>query len=204
MEASIAAAGFVQAATLHNLTDPAFVQDGWAVADFKMPEFDRDVNGSVAVPTTAIRSTPGCSKADSFTLMDGQTGGARVTGTGLGCQVAFDIPNSSLDQAAAVPLTTCADVLPDAPFRPIVFWMFSPRTRQATVTFCKPTIDVFNVVAEADLGGENKVLNVTIVDQNVAANNVTGSPQNSRAFNGYVALLFGSCFSQEITSLHRS
>lgn len=184
LQSFVSAAGYAEAAALHNLTDPPFVQGTWGVAEFRIPEQPSSgANGTVVVPTTAIRSLSNCHKSDRFDLSRGGTQGSfAVTGTWQGCSASFNIESSATDQFG-VTTASCGND-PADPFKAVVFWFYSPQAQTASLMFCQPTIQVFNVLAEAELNGDRKMLNVTLVDQNVAANNVTGAPQNGRAFNG--------------------
>lgn len=52
--------------------------------------------------------------------------------------------------------------------------------------FCSPTLEVFNVAANASLQ-DGSLGNVTIISPITGnGNNVTGPPQNSTPFNGFV------------------
>ncbi|KAG8930140.1 hypothetical protein FRC02_004579 [Tulasnella sp. 418] len=191
LEFFVAASGYATAAAVHNLTDPPFVFGGWAAAEFVVPEAElfRGTNGTVNVPTQAVQTTTGCGRAETLNLSGAtgtQTGGSMtISGTWRGCTIRFDIPNAGMDQFGVTEVSSCTGSNANIanPFKPVLFWFYSKDLNQASLTFCQPTIKLFNVVVEASL--QTKLMtNITIVDENVAANNVSGNPQNGLAFNG--------------------
>jgi len=64
-----------------------------------------------------------------------------------------------------------------------LFWFYSAELNQVDLVFCKPRISLWNVVAVADLAS-GLIDYVQLLDQNVAANNVSGPPMNGVAMNG--------------------
>jgi len=67
----------------------------------------------------------------------------------------------------------------------VLFWFYSYQLNNASVVFCTPTIQLWNVVAQIDLT-TGLIMGVTLVDQNVAPNNISSPPFNGKAFNGIV------------------
>lgn len=75
-------------------------------------------------------------------------------------------------------------------FLPVFFWFYHMDTTnnqaQPAGVFCSPTLEVFNVIANASLN-DGSLGNVTIISPITGGgNNITGSPQNSTPFNGFV------------------
>jgi len=68
-----------------------------------------------------------------------------------------------------------------------MFWFFQRRsdnnTPEAKSVFCTSSIKVFNVNATVNLN-DIELADVHRIDEDTAANNVTGSPLNLQAFNG--------------------
>lgn len=182
-----AAAGYSMAAAINNLTDPPFLFKGsWAIAQFEVPSpIGTGVNESIIVPTTAIESTANCQPADTVFLNSAVPIGTNmtITGTWDGCTVTFGANHTGVDGYGVQPLINCATHPEPAPFRPVLFWVYSADLDKVDLTFCQPTIDVWNVVAQASLV-TGDIMNVTLVDQNVPPNNITGTPINGVPFNG--------------------
>lgn len=189
------------------MTDPPFLFKGsWAIAQFEVPSpIGTGVNESIIVPTTAIESTAGCEPADTVSLNSAVAIGSNmtITGTWDGCTVTFAANHTGNDGYGVLPLANCATHPEPAPVRPVLFWVYSADLDKVDLTFCQPKIDVWNgkslppniaslvltcftlglVVAEASLV-TGDISNVTLVDQNVPPNNITGTPINGVPFNG--------------------
>ncbi|KAG6844990.1 hypothetical protein H0H87_001933 [Tephrocybe sp. NHM501043] len=73
-------------------------------------------------------------------------------------------------------------------FQPVMFWYFHNKTDgtpEVKTVFCAPSIKAFDVTASANI--EDKSLtDVTILNDHVSDNNVTGSPLDGKAFNGVI------------------
>ncbi|KAG8965091.1 hypothetical protein FRC00_011528 [Tulasnella sp. 408] len=182
-----AAAGYSMAAAINNLTDPPFLFKGsWAIAEFEVPSpIGSGVNETIVVPTTAIESTAGCEPADTVSFNSAVAIGSNmtITGTWDGCTVTFGANHTGNDGYGVLPVSNCATHPEPAPFLPVLFWMYSAELDKVEMTFCQPKIDLWNVVAEASLiTGE--ITNVTLIDQNLPANNISGAPLNGVPFNG--------------------
>lgn len=194
-------------AAINNLTDPPFLFKGsWAIAQFEVPSpIGTGVNESIIVPTTAIESTAGCEPADTVFLDSAVAIGSNmtITGTWDGCTVTFGANHTGNDGYGVLPLVNCATHPEPAPVRPVLFWMYSADLDKVDLTFCQPKIDVWNgksflpedcfpcadmftlgsVIAEASLI-TGDITNVTLIDQNVPPNNITGAPINGVPLNG--------------------
>lgn len=59
----------------------------------------------------------------------------------------------------------------------------SDSSPEAKTVFCTPTIEIFNVMATANLNN-GSLANVTTLTGYTTPNNVTGGPLNGQAFNG--------------------
>ncbi|KAJ7271966.1 hypothetical protein B0H12DRAFT_1228827 [Mycena haematopus] len=198
LNAFLAAAGFTQAAVFQGLPDPPFIHAGWSVAEFQLPSHAM-LNGTMSVNTTAVQTIANCetpqsatltAEGDDFTIQAWNAAGC--TGT-----VMFD-PDSSSTQYGVLAVENCGE--DDIEFQPIMFWFFA-RTNDATSTpqgasiFCNPSINVFNVMAQTDLNN-GSIIGVTTLDNVTTSNNVTGSPQNGRAFNSIKFPLSNDSFVQ--------
>ncbi|KAG9046929.1 hypothetical protein FS837_003365 [Tulasnella sp. UAMH 9824] len=182
-----AAAGYSMAAAINNLTDPPFLFKGsWAIQEFEVPSpIGSGVNQTIVVPTTAIESTAGCEPADTVSFNSAVAIGSNmtITGTWDGCTVTFGANHTGNDGYGVLPLNNCATHTEPAPFLPVLFWMYSAELDKVEMTFCQPKIDLWNVVAEASLV-TGQITNVTLIDQNIPANNISGPPLNGVPFNG--------------------
>ncbi|KAG8985312.1 hypothetical protein FRB90_004785 [Tulasnella sp. 427] len=182
-----AAAGYSMAAAINNLTDPPFLFKGsWAIAEFKVPSpYGAGLNETVVVPTTAIESAAGCEPADTISLNSAVNIGDNmtITGTWDGCTVTFGANHTGNDGYGVLPLGNCQTHPEAAPFRPVLFWMYSAQLDKADLMFCQPKMELWNVIAEASLV-TGQITNVTLVDQSLPPNNISGSPLNGVPYNG--------------------
>jgi len=78
-----------------------------------------------------------------------------------------------------LPLNNC-QAFPQPPqYQPVIFYFYSFEVKKPSLTFCQPSLSLWNVVAGVDMT-TGLVNNVTLVDQNVPHTNVSGLP----GFNG--------------------
>lgn len=91
------------------------------------------------------------------------------------------VPDKEQDQYGVRALTDCQAFPEAVQYQPVIFWFYAFQQRKPSLTFCQPSLQLWNVVAGVDMQ-TGLVSNVTLVDQNVPESNVTGLP----AFNGYV------------------
>ncbi|KAI0316294.1 hypothetical protein OF83DRAFT_1127760, partial [Amylostereum chailletii] len=153
------------------------------------------LNGTMSLNTSAVQTNVGCSNPLNLTLdtsdpatfvlsaesVDGCVlGSTNITTANAEEQYGvFSVPN-----CGNVPANATTDVLP------IMFWFWQQAAAagsgpQARGVFCTPTIQLFDVTANASL--KNGLLtDVVKVDNYPKPNNVTGAPQNGAAFNGCV------------------
>ncbi|KAJ7172297.1 hypothetical protein C8R46DRAFT_143306 [Mycena filopes] len=190
LNAFLAAAGYAEAAVFHGLSDPPFIHQGWAIAEFIIPT-GPILNGTLTVNTTAIQTAVNCELPQTLNLTAPVSGNFTIQGTtsgGCSGDVTFN-PDSttSATQYGAVPLANCGSN--EVQFQPVMFWFFSRKddgaqTPQAAGVFCNPTIAALNVMATVSLDN-NSIVQVTTLDPGpvTTSNNVTGAPQNGTAFN---------------------
>ncbi|KAI5117631.1 hypothetical protein M0805_001274 [Coniferiporia weirii] len=190
LTAFLAAAGYVLAAVINGLQDPPFIHNNWATADFQFPDNDY-LNGTVSVNTTGIRTNATCTAPTSVTpntiVLTNSTISA-TSDTGCSILVPFDSTNAN-QQYGVNAVQGCGNTGGNITFLPVFFWFYSNTTingPQAAGVFCSPTLEVFNVAANASLN-DGSLGNVSIISPITGPdNNVTGSPLNGIPFNGVV------------------
>ncbi|KAF4565516.1 hypothetical protein EYR36_002087 [Pleurotus pulmonarius] len=186
----LAAAGYAEAAVAHNLSDPPFVQKGWATSEFLFPQYP-GLNGTLAVNTTGIQTDTACRTpraSDPPSQLPGNLFNYTATSVD-GCigNALFNASDSNT-QYGVVPVS-CAGASPNITFQPVMFWYFHLRTDNDTPevksVFCTPTIKASNVEATVDLEQRTMAACVQKGDF-TTSNNVTGDPLNGRAYNGLI------------------
>ncbi|THH11954.1 hypothetical protein EW146_g7872 [Bondarzewia mesenterica] len=188
LSALAASAGFASASVYNNLTDPPFVQGGWAAAEFVFPENDY-INGSVAVNTTAIQTKVNCAIPIALSLSTSNPTKFSVNATSVdGCELgpAFFNPQDAEQQYGVTNVPNCGDASANVTQQPVFFWYYHVRgngSHEAKGVFCTPRIRLYDVMANADLT-TGSLINTTIIDNYPTANNVSGSPLNGNAYNG--------------------
>ncbi|KAF8151744.1 hypothetical protein B0H34DRAFT_138353 [Crassisporium funariophilum] len=188
----IAAAGYVDAAVLHGLSDPPFVQGGWATAEFVFPT-NPYLNGTLSVNTSGIQTAVNCSNpSEPPTLTPVGPTSLNLTSKSVdGCvhSLTFD-PTVSTQQYGVdnVPCPGDASTL-DVGLQPVMFWYFhlkaDDNSQQVKTIFCAPTIKAAEVQAIANLN-DGALTKVTQVGDFQQDNNVTAGTQAGRAFNGVI------------------
>ncbi|KXN91339.1 hypothetical protein AN958_01314 [Leucoagaricus sp. SymC.cos] len=199
LNAFLAAAGYVNAAALHGLGDPPFVFRNWSTAAFDFPK-NSGLNDTLTVNTTAISTLTNCANpaGGSIQLVPiNSTVVFNLTATSVeGCVPAVDgqprnitFDTSAATQQYGVVGTSCPnDPEPDPNFRGIMFWYFHFRDGQvpeAKTIFCSPALKPFAVTATAHLI-DGRLDSCFMSGDYNESNNVTGPPQNGRAFNGLI------------------
>lgn len=189
LNAFLAAAGFTEAAAFQGLPDPPFVNAGWASAQFHTDPYG--MQSSVAADTTGIRTKANCAAPPSAPTVDtSNPANFSITTTlqdGCSSRVTFD-PTSAEQQYGTAPADTSSCGLPaDFPqeYAPVMFWFYHNNTQnqpQASAVICRPTLELFNIVANVDLTNNN-LTDVTIKNAYTAPNNVSGDPLNGKVFN---------------------
>ncbi|KAF7363596.1 hypothetical protein MSAN_01016500 [Mycena sanguinolenta] len=187
LNAFLAAAGFAQAAVFQGLPDPPFIHSWWSVAEFQLPSHSV-LDGTMSVNTTAIQTVANCEAPNSETITAEGTNFTIQAWNAAGCtgSTTFN-PDSTTTgtQYGVVAVENCGE--DDIEFQPIMFWFFARKndatsTPQGASVFCKPTINLRDVIATVDLNN-GSIIGVTPLDNVTTSNNVTASPQNGRAFN---------------------
>ncbi|KAK7020468.1 hypothetical protein R3P38DRAFT_1215233 [Favolaschia claudopus] len=207
LNAFLAAAGYAEAAVFHGLSDPPFIHGAWSIAEFEVisnlnflvnnshrQQFpDTSVlNGTLSVNTTAIQTLANCQAPQATELLS-VPGTPNFTIQALnsaGCvgSTTFNPEStSSSTQYGAAAVQNCGET--DVQFQPIMFWFFHIRQinesfaePQGAAVFCKPSIKAFNVMTTTDVNN-GLIVGIVPFDDVTTSNNVTGSPQNGRAFN---------------------
>ncbi|EJD00434.1 uncharacterized protein FOMMEDRAFT_111992 [Fomitiporia mediterranea MF3/22] len=196
LTAFLAAAGYVLAAVSNNLLDPPFIHNNWATADFTFPDGNY-LNGTVTTNTTGVRTNATCSAPSSISLGVSDAVNYTITAssnsiadTGCGTTVSFN-PASSTQQYGVQGVANCGPhANMNQTFWPVFYWFYhnnSAGNPQAAGVFCAPTLEVFNVWANASLN-DGSLGNVTIISPigDMSNNNVTGVPQMGVPFNGVI------------------
>lgn len=182
LEFFVAASGYAAAAAIHNLTDPPFLFYGsWAVAEFTIPAASgAGANQTVFLNTTGVESISNCQPADTQVVVDGDLGGTGVGSSNLtiqgswsGCNVSFTVPDTEQDQYGVLPLADCAQFPLPPQYQPVIFWFYSFQEKLPSLTFCQPSLQLWNVVAGVDMQ-TGLVNNVTLLNENVPPSNVSG------------------------------
>ncbi|KAG8942957.1 hypothetical protein FRC03_002789 [Tulasnella sp. 419] len=170
LEHFVAAAGYAQAATYHNLTDPPFVYGGrWAVAEFVVPPQSGIRNQLVVVPTVAIFTECHCGQGTAeLTSASLQEGGPMLTGKWNDCQISIPIDDAGRDQFNVTTITDCPTSANLGPWnQPVAFTFYSSEVKKAATVFCWPQISLYNVKAEVNIS-TGALQQIYTVDQNVA------------------------------------
>ncbi|KAH0835619.1 hypothetical protein J3R83DRAFT_9367 [Lanmaoa asiatica] len=173
--------------TVYNdLVDPPFVHGVWSAAQFQAPPGSY-LNGTLAVNTTAIQTEVNCVVPASLNVTN--TNGSYVASATFpgGCSASnFFDPGRGAEQFNVVNASNCASPGLDIVFQPVVFWFYlNTSNPQVASVYCNPTMNVFTVETSMDLS--NGALGpCTIIQPAEGTNNVTGSPQNGRPYNGVV------------------
>ncbi|KAK0218793.1 hypothetical protein IW262DRAFT_1274072 [Armillaria fumosa] len=186
LNAFVAAAGFADAAAFNNLTDPPFVQAGWATAEFVIPS-GNDLNATIKVDTTGIQTHPNCENARNTTFNEATS---TIESTSISDCVQSVPVNISLGIQYGVVNLECgsgADL--GVEFQPVMFWYFHQRSDneeyEARTVFCAPSIQTFNVTAQAYLQ-DRTIAECNPTNNYTQSNNVTGAPLFGRPFNAVV------------------
>ncbi|KAJ6510493.1 hypothetical protein C8R45DRAFT_390392 [Mycena sanguinolenta] len=188
-----AAAGFAQASVFNNLTDPPFVNDNWAVSQFIFPT-NTGLNGTMWVNTTGIRTNSTCANPagpPSITVVNSTSSIISATSVD-GCtgNVTID-PTVSTQQYGVSPVPNCgphASLGLGESFWPVVFWFYqqeADNTQEVKTIFCTPTLELFYVIATADLSS-GALTKVQIVNSYTKPNNLSGDPLNGVPFNAVI------------------
>jgi hypothetical protein len=192
LNAFVAAAGFAEASVFHGLPDPPFVKGGWATNEFKLPQEDV-LNGTVSVQTQGIRTASNCAVPAEQALQPPGAGGQNTflisarSRENCTVHVAF-APTTADQQYGVAPVPDCGSAPANVTLQPVLFWFFrinEQNKSELRTVFCTPTIAPFTVNANVSMSNMTLV-GVQIVSDYTEANNVTGDPLNSRAFNGVV------------------
>ncbi|KAI0262062.1 hypothetical protein BC834DRAFT_892909 [Gloeopeniophorella convolvens] len=187
LSAFAASAGFAEAATFNGLSDPPFVHNGWATAEFIFPTSNY-LNGSMAVNTTAIQTNTGCTNPLQLSLNTVNANQSEITAVSVdGCAVGPVLfnPNSVDQQYGVVNVPDCGSNSSDVAFQPVFFWFWQSNPQEKAGVFCTPTMQLFDVTAFASLNN-GSLTNVSIIDNYPKPNNVSGPPLQGVPYNGLI------------------
>ncbi len=155
------------------------------------------LNASILVNTTGVRTNINCEQSTSLNLNTSTPPYYNITAQGAdGCSatVQFNISASSLDeqQYGSAPANAQNCGLPadtDIDFLPLMFWFYNTDAQnipQAAAVICRPQIQLFNVMANVNLNN-GSLVDVTILNNYTAPNNVSGDPLDGKVYNASVA-----------------
>ncbi|KZT22786.1 hypothetical protein NEOLEDRAFT_1137597 [Neolentinus lepideus HHB14362 ss-1] len=181
----LTAAGYASASVLYNLGDPEFVHGGYTVAPFQLPT-NLATNGTVYANTTAVLSDPGCQPPTQNLQMTYNTNNETwtIVADQPGCPFTWNVAKVAQYLFGVAPCPDTGDGTPDYQ-RPVLFWYFTyVPSANASITFCKPSISLWDVAATVDLASGNLTSVTTLSPVQAAGNNITGAPLNGKAYNG--------------------
>ncbi|PBK62620.1 hypothetical protein ARMSODRAFT_895428 [Armillaria solidipes] len=186
LNAFVAAAGFADAAAFNNLTDPPFVQAGWATAEFVIPS-GNDLNATIKVDTTGVQTHPNCENARNTTFNPATS---TIESMSISdCAQSVPVNTSLGIQYGVVSLECGSGADLGVEFQPVMFWYFHQRSDneeyEARTVFCAPSIQTFNVTAQAYLQ-DRTIAECNPTDNYTQSNNVTGAPLFGHPFNAVV------------------
>ncbi|KAI9463847.1 hypothetical protein HD554DRAFT_2175357 [Boletus coccyginus] len=146
------------------------------------------LNGTLAVNITAIQTKVNCDSPKappSVMIVNGSYVASATFPSGCSAQNVFS-PANGAQQSNVVNASRCAAEDLDIVFQPVVFWFYlNATTPQVASVYCNPTMDVFTVGTSMNLS--NGLLGpCSEWDGIPGTNNVTGSPQYGRPYNGVV------------------
>ncbi|KAG8215750.1 hypothetical protein J3R82DRAFT_7648 [Butyriboletus roseoflavus] len=186
LDAFFASTGFALASVYDNLVDPPFVNGVWTAAQFQAPPGSY-LNGTLAINTTAIQTKVNCVSPASLnvTSANGSYVASATFPGGCFASNAFN-PGNGTEQYNVINASSCASPGLDIVFQPVVFWFYlNTSSPQVASVYCNPTMNVFTVGTSMDLSNSS-LGPCTILEPEEGTNNVTGSPQNGRPYNGVV------------------
>jgi len=183
----LASSGFALASVYNNQIDPPFVHDEWAAGEFQAQP-GAYLNGTLAVNTTAIQTDANCASPSSLNVTTNADGSHSALATFSGGCSASNVfnPSGGTEQFSVVNVSSCGASGLDVKFQPVVFWFYlNSSTPQVASVYCSPTMNVFTVETSMNLTTAS-LGPCTIIEPAQGTNNVTGSPQNGRPYNGVV------------------
>ncbi|KAF8553065.1 hypothetical protein OG21DRAFT_1485715 [Imleria badia] len=186
LDGFLASSGFALASVYDNQMDPPFVHGIWAAAPFQAPPSSY-LNGTLAVNITAIQTEVNCASPTSLdvTNVDGSYTASATFPSGCSATNVFS-PSNGTQQFSVVNANSCASAGLNVEFQPVVFWFFlNASSPQVASVYCNPTMNVFTVQTSMNLTTAS-LGPCTIIEPAGGTNNVTGSPQNGRPYNGVV------------------
>lgn len=185
LNAFSAAAGYAEAAVLHNLGDPPFVWEGWSMATFNVTTVRDTItkNGTVLINSVATQTDPKCSVASTSTPVVAGNGSYTVAGSYGGCSASFTSEPNTRENFGVTLANGCTNGLEDK-FKPVMFWFFTPYPPTASMIFCAPSVQIFEITANVSIS-DNTLQYVEVVNKWGGVSNVTsGTPLNGLALNG--------------------
>ncbi|KAG6376800.1 hypothetical protein JVT61DRAFT_1825 [Boletus reticuloceps] len=187
LDGFLASAGFALASVYNNQVDPPFVHDEWAAGEFQAQP-GAYLNGTLAVNTIAIQTELNCAGPSSLNMTTNADGSHIALATfsdGCSASNVFN-PSGGTEQFSVFNISSCSASGLDVKFQPVVFWFYlNSSNPQVASVYCNPTMNVFTVETSMNLTTAS-LGDCTIIDTVQGTNNVTGSPQYGRPYNGVV------------------
>ena len=186
LDAFVAAAGYAEASIVHDLGDPPFVKDGWTISPFQFPSQPK--NATMTLTTPAVQTDPRCEVLNPQ-ITKNTDGSVNVTATRGSCAVGFSAsPNDGNQRYGVGKLDNCTingqqGAITDDRFKPVVFWFFTFDGPTASMVFCSPLVQTFDVSVNISLSTQ-LINNEPIPQQQVTSNVTSGEPFNGLALNG--------------------
>src|SRR5262245_33367733 len=140
----------------------------------------------MAVNTTGIQTLVNCANPISSSLLTPGGNYTILATSDKECAANVTFNPATADQQYGVIPGDCGATGLNVSQQGVMFWYFHRRqdgTPEAKSVFCQPTINVFNIVATANLNN-GSLANVTVINAYTPSNNVTEAPLGGHAFNG--------------------
>jgi hypothetical protein len=188
----LSASGYASSSVLYNLGDPPFIHSVYTIGEFQIPTTSGN-NGTVFANTTAVKTDPNCSLMSTVSTqisIDGISGW-KNDATWDGCTFSYTVTKSTSHLFGTNVMPDCNNTGTPDWFRPIVVWFFTYDTSppQGSATQCAPTISLWEVEVQVDIGSMNltsvqeiRPFNATTSPFSEAAANLTAL--NGQAYNG--------------------
>jgi len=186
LDAFLAAAGYAEAAVVHDLPDPPFVWGGWSISTFLFP--NQPKNATMTLDVEAIWTDPRCETL-SPQLNQTADGLYTVTATRGSCAVSFRANQTQGDEAFGVtkvdncPVGDQSEDMEDT-YKPVVFWSFTFNDPTASMVFCAPVVETHMVNVNVSLSTRLITEEPRTLSNKVTTNVTTGAPFNGLTMNG--------------------
>jgi hypothetical protein len=185
LDAFVAAAGYAEAAVVHGLGDPPFVKGGWTISTFEFPPQPK--NATMVLTTQAVQTNPRCENLTPQ-INKNADGSYNVTATRNGCTASFGAKTTDGKEPFGVTkVDNCGfggqSATAEDRFKPVVFWFFTFDGPTASMVFCSPLVETFQVSVNVSLSTQLINSQPTQISE-VTSNVTSGQPFNGLALNG--------------------